>query len=107
MKKVSISIDNKKEIKYNTIKVENIFKFGGENMNLSELKVGDKAKVVRLGVENKEIRRHLLDMGLTRGVEIRVKKKAPMGDPVDIELRGYELCISKNELAQIEVEVIK
>ena len=76
-------------------------------MNLGELKVGDKAKVVKLGLENKEVRRHLLDMGLTRGVVIKVKKKAPMGDPIDIELRDYELCISKDELEQIEVEVIK
>ena len=76
-------------------------------MVLSVLKVGQKAKIVKLNVENKEIRRHLLDMGLTRGVEIKVKKIAPIGDPIDIELRDYELCISKSDLSQIEVEVIK
>ena len=76
-------------------------------MVLSELKVGQKAKIVKLNVQNKEIRRHLLDMGLTRGVEIKVKKIAPIGDPIDIELRDYELCISKSDLSQIEVEVIK
>lgn len=76
-------------------------------MVLSELKVGDRAKIVKLNVENKEIRRHLLDMGLTRGVEVKVKKIAPVGDPIDIELRDYELCISKSDLNQIEVEVIK
>lgn len=75
-------------------------------MNLSELKVGQSAKIVELDVQNKEIRRHLLDMGLTRGVRVKVKKKAPMGDPIDIELRDYELCISKSELSQIKVEVI-
>ncbi len=76
-------------------------------MNLSKLKVGEKAKVVKLNVTDKEVRRHLLDMGLTRGVIVKIKKKAPMGDPVDIELRDYELCISKRELNQIEVEVVK
>lgn len=75
-------------------------------MNLSELNVGQSAKIVELKVENKEIRRHLLDMGLTRGVRVKVKKKAPMGDPIDIELRDYELCISKSELNHIKVEVI-
>ena len=48
-------------------------------------------------------KKHLLDMGLTRGVNVKVKKIAPMGDPISIELRGYELCISKKELAQIRV----
>ena len=48
-------------------------------------------------VQNKEIRRHLLDMGLTRGTEIEIKKKAPVGDPIDIKLRDYELCISKSD----------
>ena len=76
-------------------------------MVLSELHVGQKAKIIKLDVQNKEIRRHLLDMGLTRGVEVRVKKIAPVGDPIDIELRDYELCISKSDLSQIEVEVIK
>ena len=76
-------------------------------MNIAELKVGDKVKVLKLNIENKEIRRHLLDMGITRGVEIKIKKIAPMGDPIDIELRGYELCIRKSDLSQIEVEVEK
>ncbi len=76
-------------------------------MVLSELKVGEKAKILKLNVQNKEIRRHLLDMGLTRGVEVEIRKKAPVGDPIDIKLRDYELCISKSDLEQIEVEVIK
>ncbi len=73
----------------------------------NELKIGDKAKVIKLDVSDKKIKRHLLDMGITRGVEIMIKKKAPMGDPVDISLRDYELCISKKELSSIIVEVIK
>lgn len=74
--------------------------------NLAELKVGQRAKVIKLNFDNKAIRRHLLDMGITRGVEIEIKKIAPMGDPVDIQLRDYELCIRKVDLKQIDVEVI-
>lgn len=74
---------------------------------LSDLKVGQKAIVIKLNIESKEIRRHLLDMGITRGVEVRVKKIAPMGDPIDIELRDYELCLRKADLEKIEVEVSK
>jgi len=79
----------------------------GEKCNLSELKVGQRAKVLKLNEENKAIRRHLLDMGITRGVEITIKKVAPMGDPIDLQLRDYELCIRKEDLTKIEVEVIK
>ena len=75
-------------------------------MKLSELKVGQSAKVLRLNEENKAIRRHLLDMGITKGVLITIKKVAPMGDPIDIQLRDYELCLRKKDLAKIEVEVI-
>ena len=78
----------------------------GEKCNLSDLKVGQTAKVLKLNEENKAIRRHLLDMGVTRGVEITIKKIAPMGDPIDIALRDYELCIRKEDLKKIEVEVL-
>ena len=79
----------------------------GEKCNLSELEVGQTAKVLKLKEENKAIRRHLLDMGITRGVEITIKKVAPMGDPIDLQLRDYELCLRKEDLTKIEVEVIK
>ena len=72
---------------------------------LLDLDVGQKAKVVKLHEENKVIKRHLLDMGLTRGTLVTVKKKAPMGDPIDISLRDYELCVCKADLNKIEVEV--
>lgn len=78
----------------------------GEKCNISDLKVGQKAIVLKLNEENKEIRRHLLDMGITRGVEIEIKKIAPMGDPIDISLRDYELCIRKEDLSKIKVEVL-
>ena len=76
-------------------------------MRLSELQISQRARVLKLLIKNKEIRRHLLDMGITKGTTVEIKKKAPSGDPIDIKLRDYELCISKNDLSQIEVEVIK
>ena len=78
----------------------------GEKCNLSQLQVGQKAVVLKIKEENKKIRRHLLDMGITRGVEIKIKKVAPMGDPIDLQLRDYELCIRKEDISKIEVEVI-
>ena len=78
----------------------------GDKCSLSELKIGQKAIVKRLNIENKEIRRHLLDMGVTRGVQVKIKKIAPMGEPIDLELRGYELALRKSELKNIEVEVV-
>ena len=57
--------------------------------------------------ENKALRRRLLDMGITKGVEVKLKKIAPMGDPVDIEIRGYELCLRLDDLKNIDIEVIE
>lgn len=74
---------------------------------LSDLKVGQKARVLKLNETNKAIRRHLLDMGMTRDTIVIIKKIAPMGDPIDISLRDYELCICKEDLKKIEVEIIK
>ena len=79
----------------------------GQFCTLSDLKVGQIGKVISLNETNKEIRRHLLDMGITRGVEVTIKKIAPMGDPIDISLRDYELCIRREDLHKIEVEVLK
>lgn len=77
-----------------------------EKKLLSDLKVGQKAKVLKLNETNKSIRRHLLDMGLTRDTIVTIKKIAPMGDPIDISLRDYELCICKDDLSKIEVEIV-
>ena len=79
----------------------------GEKGQLSNLKIGQRAKVLGLHLDKPEVRRHLLDMGITKGTQILIKKIAPMGDPVDIELRGYELCIRKEEMKNIEIEVIE
>lgn len=75
--------------------------------NLSELRIGQSAIVIKINLVDKKIKRHLLDMGLTIGVKVRVKKIPPIGDPIDIELRGYELAVRKIDLEQIEVEVIE
>lgn len=72
-------------------------------MKLSELKKGDSAVVLSINSDNMALKRRLLDMGVTKGVEVKVKKIAPLGDPIDIELRGYELCLRKRDLASIEV----
>ena len=79
----------------------------GEEGHLSDLVIGQKAKVLMLHNDNKALRRRLLDMGITKGVEIKLKKIAPMGDPIDIELRGYELCLRLDDLKNIDIEVIE
>ena len=77
-----------------------------EGLHLVDLKMGQVGKVI--GLHNKPaIKRRLMDMGLTKGVIVKVKKIAPLGDPIDIELRGYELCIRKDDLREIDIEVIE
>ncbi len=75
--------------------------------HLHELQKGQKARILALHNNNKMVRRRLLDMGLTTGVIVKIKKIAPLGDPVDIELRGYQLCIRKSDMAEIDIEVIE
>ena len=79
----------------------------GHSGHLSDLKVGQIARVTGIHNDSKVVRRRLLDMGITTGVIVTIKKIAPLGDPVDIELRGYELCIRKADIANIDIEVIK
>ncbi len=78
----------------------------GERGHLSDLKIGQRAKVIDLHNDNAALRRRILDMGITKGVVVEVLKAAPLGDPVDIALRGYELCIRKSEMANIDIEVL-
>jgi ferrous iron transport protein A len=78
----------------------------GDHIKLSELKKGQKGKVIFLNTEDKALRRRLLDMGITEGVQIKVKKIAPLGDPIDLELRGYNLCLRKKDMSFIDVEVL-
>lgn len=70
---------------------------------LKDVKVGKTAKVVKVYGEG-AIRRRIMDMGVTKNVEIFVRKVAPLGDPIEVNLRGYELSIRKEDAEKIEVE---
>ncbi len=70
---------------------------------LNELKSGESAVVTKLNGEG-ALRRRIMDMGITKGVEIYVSKLAPLGDPMELTVRGYELSIRKADAKMIEVE---
>jgi len=71
-------------------------------MNLAQLGIGKSAKVVRLNGEG-AVKRRIMDMGLTKGTMVTVRKVAPLGDPIELTVRGYELSIRKDEAASIEI----
>ena len=71
--------------------------------NLREVPVGGTAKVVKIHGEG-AVKRRIMDMGITRGTEIYVRKVAPLGDPIEITVRGYELSLRKADTESIEVE---
>ena len=70
---------------------------------LREVKVGETATVVKLHGEG-ATKRRIMDMGLTKGTEVYIRKVAPLGDPVEITIRGYELSIRKADAEVIEIE---
>jgi len=70
---------------------------------LREIGVGETTKVLKIHGDG-SLRRHLMDMGITKGCQIYVRKVAPLGDPVEITIRGYELSLRKSEAEIIEVE---
>ena len=70
---------------------------------LKDVKVGETAVVVRLHGEG-AVKRRIMDMGLTRGTEVHVRKVAPLGDPMELTVRGYELCVRKADAEMIEVQ---
>ena len=72
-------------------------------MTLKELAVGKKAKIISVGGEG-ALRQHFLDMGVIPGAEVTVVKYAPMGDPVEVTVRNYELSIRKYDAEMIEIE---
>lgn len=78
-----------------------------KTVTLDTVKKGETATVQKLLTTDKALRRRLLDMGLTKGVHVLIKKVAPLGDPVDIQIRDYELCIRKSDLKNILVEIPK
>ncbi len=70
---------------------------------LSQLSIGEKSTVLAVHGEG-AVRRRLFDMGITPGAEIYLRKKAPLGDPIEISLRGYELTLRKSEAAHVEMK---
>lgn len=70
---------------------------------LNQVKVGETVKVTKIAGEG-PIKRRIMDMGITKGVEIYMRKVAPLGDPVEITVRNYELSVRKADAAIIEVE---
>ena len=70
---------------------------------LRQAKIGDTVRVVKLHGEG-AVKRRIMDMGITRGTEIFVRKVAPLGDPIEVSVRGYELSIRKSEAENILVE---
>lgn len=71
-------------------------------MTLKEVYVGQTVKVAKLDGEG-PVKRRIMDMGITKGVEVYVRKVAPLGDPIEVTVRGYELSIRKADAAMIEV----
>ena len=72
---------------------------------LRETKIGETVKVVKLHGEG-AIKRRIMDMGITKGTEVYVRKVAPLGDPIELTVRGYELSLRKAEAEMIEVEAV-
>ena len=70
---------------------------------LKQANIGDTVKVVKLHGEG-AVKRRIMDMGITKGVEVHIRKVAPLGDPVEVTVRGYELSIRKADAEMIEIE---
>ena len=70
---------------------------------LKQAKIGDTVRVVKLHGEG-AVKRRIMDMGITKGVEVYIRKVAPLGDPVEVMVRGYELSLRKADAEMIEIE---
>lgn len=70
---------------------------------LREAQIGETVRVIRLAGEG-AVRRRIMDMGITKGVEVYVRKVAPLGDPIEVNVRGYELSLRKEDAEMIQVE---
>ncbi|OAA91037.1 MULTISPECIES: FeoA family protein [Clostridium] len=75
------------------------------SIGLNEVKIKSRVKVVQILPESK-VRKKIMDMGIVRGTEIIVAGKAPMGDPIELQVRGYSLSLRKNEAKDILVELV-
>ncbi len=87
----------------NTVKLN---EFLGNGLTLDKLEIGSSGVIKSVGGKG-ALRRRLLDMGLTPKTKVNVKKAAPMGDPIEITLRGYTLTIRKDDAKEIAVEICK
>ena len=70
---------------------------------LRDVQIGETAKVVRLHGEG-AVKRRIMDMGITKGVEVYIRKVAPLGDPIEVTVRGYELSLRKADAEMIEIQ---
>ena len=70
---------------------------------LKEVKVGETVKVIRI-TGSGPLKRRIMDMGIIKGTEIFVRKVAPLGDPIEVSVRGYELSLRRDDIEMIEVE---
>lgn len=72
-------------------------------MTLRDVAIGSSARVVKLSGQG-VVKRHIMDMGITKGVEVFVRKAAPLGDPIEVSVRGYELSLRKSEAENVLIE---
>lgn len=70
---------------------------------LRDARIGDTVRVVKIHGEG-AVKRHIMDMGITKGVEVLIRKTAPLGDPLELSVRGYELSLRKSDAEMIEIE---
>lgn len=76
-----------------------------QTMTLRDVPVGSGARVLKLAGEG-ALKRHIMDMGITKGVEVHVRKVAPLGDPIEVTVRGYELSLRKSEAESVLVALL-
>ena len=76
-----------------------------EQITLRDVRIGEKAEVLKL-LGTGALKRHIMDMGITKGVEVFVRKVAPLGDPVEVTVRGYELSLRKSEAESVLVKLV-
>ena len=74
-------------------------------MTLRDLKVGQSGRITKVGTIG-ALKQRFMDMGITKGVEVKIEKIAPLGDPIEIIIRGYNLSIRKDDAAKIEIEQV-
>lgn len=78
-----------------------------QKLQLSDLKQGERARIVGMRIDNPAYRQRLLSMGLTRGTEIQLRRIAPLGDPVEVRVRGFSLSLRKHEAAGLRLVRVK